>query len=116
MHAVTSHMTANLRMFVFLSRPAIEHFTQRVFMLRSEVFFPKHTLMLSTLRKALVPAELAQHMQRLAVLMRQRLQSKAGNMGKVLLQPSFSISATAGLSEVQAPLFRELFWDTVPCL
>ena len=67
-----------------LSRPAIEHFTQRVFLLPSEHFFPKHALMLSTLRKALVPAELAQHMQRLAVLMHQRLHSKVGNMGKVL--------------------------------
>lgn len=69
---------------LFLSRPAIEHFTQRVFMLPSQQFFPKHALMLSTLRKALVPAELAQHMQRLAILMFQRLKGKTGNTGKVM--------------------------------
>lgn len=68
-----------------LCRPAIEHFTQRVFKLPSGQFFPKHTLMLSTLRKALVPAELAQHMQRLAALMLQRLQSKFVSSGKVIL-------------------------------
>ncbi|CAL5225964.1 g8766 [Coccomyxa viridis] len=64
-------------------RPAVAHFTQRVFMLPSEQFFPKHTLMLSTLRKALVPAELAQHMQRLAVLISQRLEGKLYGTGKV---------------------------------
>ena len=52
-------------------------------MLPSEQFFPKHTLMLSTLRKALVPAELAQHMQRLAVLMSQRLQDQLDRTGNV---------------------------------
>ena len=65
-------------------RPAVAHFTQRVFMLPSEQFFPKHTLMLSTLRKALVPAELAQHVQRLAVLMSQRLQGRVDSTGKVI--------------------------------
>ncbi len=71
------------KVLVSLSRPAVAHFTQRVFMLPSEQFFPKHTLMLSTLRKALVPAELAQHMQRLAVLMSRRLQAMVGSICKV---------------------------------
>ena len=55
-----------------------------MFLLTSEQFFPKHALMLSTLRKALVPAELAQHMQRLTNLMFKRLQGKVAFTGKVL--------------------------------
>ena len=78
-------------MTYLLSRPAVAQFTQRVFMLPSEQFFPKHTLMLSTLRKALVPAELAQHMQRLAVLMSQHLQGKISSTCKVDLLSSSSL-------------------------
>ena len=65
------------------TRPAVEHFTQRVFGMPSAEFFPSHQLMLSTLRKALVPAELAQHLQRLAALMLQRLQCSYAGMPKV---------------------------------
>ena len=54
-------------------------------MLPSAQFFPKHLLMLSTLRKALVPAELAQHMQRLAALMLVRLQRTCTSTCKVII-------------------------------
>ena len=49
----------------------------------SAQFFPRHQLMLSTLRKALVPAELAQHLQQLAALMLQRLQRSCAVAPKV---------------------------------
>lgn len=54
-------------------------------MLPSAQFFPKHLLMLSTLRKALVPAELAQHMQRLATMMLGRLQRTCTSTCKVMM-------------------------------
>jgi len=56
--------------------------------------------MLSTLRKALVPAELAQHMQRLAALMRQRLQSKIVSSGKVVFSTSSPLFLTSVLVSV----------------
>ena len=55
----------------------------------SAEFFPSHQLMLSTLRKALVPAELAQHLQQLAALMLQRLQSSYAGMPTVSCLRSF---------------------------
>ena len=71
------------------SRPAVEHFTQRVFGMPSAEFFPNHQLMLSTLRKALVPAELPQHLQQLAALMLQRLQRSCAGVAKVGCLRSF---------------------------
>lgn len=49
----------------------------------SAEFFPSHQLMLGTLRKALVPAELACHLQWLAALMLQRLQRSCAHVQKV---------------------------------
>ena len=87
-------------------------------MLPSEQFFPKHTLMLSTLRKALVPAELAQHMQRLAVLISQRLEGKLYGTGKVhlLFCRSLAYLKLPFCRHPQIPLLGGLCCDTVSSL
>ena len=56
-----------------LCRPAIEHFTQRVFGLPSALFFPRHADLLGTLRGLLSPGNLPAHMHSLLGLMAARL-------------------------------------------
>ena len=95
------------------SRPAVEHFTQRVFGMPSAEFFPSHQLMLSTLRKALVPAELARHLQRLAALVLQRLQRSCAGMPKVSCLRSFLECLLCRIPLLHALVLPNAFTDRV---
>ena len=65
-------------------RPAIEHFTQRVFRLPSARFFPRHAAMLGALRSLLAPAGLARRMRGVQAAMRvQLLESWPAESGNV---------------------------------
>ena len=79
----------------------------------SAEFFPSHQLMLSTLRKALVPAELAQHLQQLAALMLQRLQSSCAGMPKVSCLRSFLESHLSGIPLLHALVMPKASTDRV---
>ncbi|EIE20039.1 hypothetical protein COCSUDRAFT_83555 [Coccomyxa subellipsoidea C-169] len=64
-------------------RPAIQPFTQRVFGLPSDRFFPKHSAMLAALRGLLAPDSLRSRLQPVAAAMQKRLHALWGDCGEV---------------------------------
>ena len=68
-------------------RPAIQPFTQRVFGLPSDRFFPKHSAMLAALRGLLAPDSLRSRLQPVAAAMQERLHALWGDCGEVGVLP-----------------------------
>ena len=74
--ALWNGVVAGLEVFrrpVGFCRPAVEHFTQRVFQLPSSQFFPQHHHLLTSLRSILTPDQLHHHAHTLEYIFRRHL-------------------------------------------